>query len=145
MQVIIIAAVLTAADQAVKAVIQRSMFLHESIPVIPDFFHLTYIVNRGAAFGVLENQQWLFLLVAVILFLLYGVFYRNIPRSWLIHCGLGLLLGGALGNALDRALKGAVVDFFDFRVWPVFNVADMGIVIGVLLLLWYSWTHSSTK
>ena len=63
-------------------------------------------------------------------------------------CGLrrsGLLLGGALGNAIDRTFAGAVTDFFDFRIWPVFNVADIGIVVGVALLLWYSWTHLSDK
>ncbi len=143
MQVLCIALLTVLLDQGSKLAIQEEMVLHESIPVLPGFFHITYILNRGAAFGILENQRWLFLLMAAVLFIVYGLFYRRIPDSWLARCGTGLLLGGALGNALDRGLRGAVVDFFDFRIWPVFNVADIGIVVGVCLLLWYSWTHIS--
>jgi signal peptidase II len=134
---------MTVVDQASKFVVQNEMVLHESVPVIPGFFHITYILNRGAAFGILENQQWFFLVIAILLFLLYGIFHKRLPSSCIVHCGVGLLLGGALGNALDRVCTGAVVDFFDFRIWPVFNVADMSIVVGVCLLLWYSWTHVS--
>ncbi len=129
-------------DQGSKLLVQNWMTLHESIPVIPGFFHITYILNRGAAFGILENQQWLFLCMAAVLFILYGVFRKRVPRHCAVQVGLGMLLGGAFGNALDRFCCGAVVDFFDFRIWPVFNIADIGIVAGVCLLLWYSWTHS---
>ena len=124
-------------DQLTKFVVQQEMALHESIPVIPGFFHITYILNKGAAFGILEHQQWLFLIIALILFLLYGVFRKKMPKNPAVSGGAGLLLGGAFA--------GAVTDFFDFRIWPVFNVADIGIVVGVALLLWYSWTHLSDK
>lgn len=143
MQVLCMAFLTVLLDQGSKAAVQKWMILHESIPVIPGFFHITYILNRGAAFGILENQRWLFLLMAGLLFVLYGIFHRNVPSCWQARCGVGMLLGGALGNALDRGIRGAVVDFFDFRVWPVFNIADIGIVVGVCLLLWYSWTHIS--
>lgn len=83
--------------------------------------------------------------MALALFLLYGLFRKKLPATPWGYGGAGLLLGGALGNALDRTLRGAVTDFFDFRIWPVFNVADIGIVVGVALLLWYSWTHISDK
>lgn len=143
MSVLCIALVMTVVDQASKFVVQNEMVLHESVPVIPGFFHITYILNRGAAFGILENQRWFFLAIAMFLFLLYGIFHKHLPSSGIVHSGVGLLLGGALGNALDRVCTGAVVDFLDFRIWPVFNIADMSIVIGVCLLLWYSWTHVS--
>lgn len=143
MQVWCIALAVVILDQGSKWLIQHGMMLHESIPVIPGFFHITYILNRGAAFGILENQRWLFLVMAIILFVLYAVFRKKIPRHEAVQAGTGMLLGGAFGNALDRFLHGAVVDFFDFRIWPVFNVADIGIVVGVFLLLWYSWTHIS--
>lgn len=145
MRVLGIALVVTVIDQLSKLAVQQQMALYESIPVIPGFFHITYILNRGAAFGILEDQQWLFLVMALVLFALYGVFRKKIPRVPRVTLGVGLLLGGTLGNAIDRTLSGAVTDFFDFRIWPVFNVADMGIVIGVLLLLWYNWTHISDK
>jgi signal peptidase II len=143
MLVLWIALLMTAVDQGSKFIIQNEMVLHESIPVIPGFFHITYIVNRGAAFGILENQQWFFLAIALFLFVVYGLFCKRLPSSLIVRIGVGLLLGGALGNALDRFFMGVVIDFFDFRIWPVFNVADMGIVVGVCLLLWYSWTHVS--
>ena len=143
MQVWYIALVIIALDQGSKWLIQQGMTLHESIPVIPEFFHITYILNRGAAFGILENQRWLFLIMAILLFVLYAVFRKKLPEHRAVQAGAGMLLGGAFGNALDRFLHGAVVDFFDFRIWPVFNIADIGIVVGVCLLLWYSWTHIS--
>ncbi|AXL21617.1 signal peptidase II [Megasphaera sp. ASD88] len=143
MQVWYIALVIIALDQGSKWLIQQGMTLHESIPVIPGFFHITYILNRGAAFGILENQRWLFLIMAILLFVLYAVFRKKLPEHRAVQAGAGMLLGGAFGNALDRFLHGAVVDFFDFRIWPVFNIADIGIVVGVCLLLWYSWTHIS--
>ena len=136
-----VAVILT--DQASKYVIAQHMALHESVPVIPGFFHITYILNKGAAFGFLENKQWLFIAVAAALFLLYFIFRKHIPKKRIVRCGMGFLLGGALGDAVDRFLFGAVTDFFDFRVWPVFNVADIGIVIGVGLLVLYCWTHDS--
>lgn len=143
MQVWYIALVIIALDQGSKWLIQQGMTLHESIPVIPGFFHITYILNRGAAFGILENQRWLFLIMAILLFVLYAVFRKKLPEHRAVQAGAGMLLGGAFGNALDRFLHGAVVDFFDFRIWPVFNIADIGIVVGVCMLLWYSWTHIS--
>ena len=143
MQVWYIALVIIALDQGSKWLIQQGMTLHESIPVIPGFFHITYILNRGAAFGILENQRWLFLIMAILLFVLYAVFRKKLPEHRAVQAGAGMLLGGAFGNALDRFLHSAVVDFFDFRIWPVFNIADIGIVVGVCLLLWYSWTHIS--
>ena len=124
-----VAVILT--DQASKYVIAQHMALHESVPVIPGFFHITYILNKGAAFGFLENKQWLFIAVAAALFLLYFIFRKHIPKKRIVRCGMGFLLGGA------------VTVFFDFRVWPVFNVADIGIVIGVGLLVLYCWTHDS--
>lgn len=72
-------------------------------------------------------------------------FSKEDAKNPVVSGGTGLLLGGALGNAVDRTFAGAVTDFFDFRIWPVFNVADIGIVVGVALLLWYSWTHLSDK
>ena len=110
-----IALAVTVVDQLTKLAVQQDMVLHESIPVIPGFFHITYILNRGAAFGILENQQWFFLVIALVLFLLYGLFRKQLPANPWVYGGFGLLLGGALGNALDRTFRGAVTDFFDFQ------------------------------
>lgn len=127
-------------DQAVKWYVRRTMELGESIPVIPDIWHWTYIENHGAAFGILAHQQWFFLLVTVALFGLFFFYRKRIPTqppyfAWAV----GLLLGGALGNAWDRFWLGAVVDYVDFRVWPIFNIADIAICLAVGMLLYYFW------
>lgn len=125
-------------DQLTKYLIQARMATGESIPVIPEVFHITYILNAGAAFGIMQNQTYFF--VGVALCLIAGVIYMypRIPADQPhLRCGVGLLTGGAVGNVIDRMRFGVVVDFFDFRIWPVFNVADICIVIGVCCLILY--------
>lgn len=142
MKTIIIAVLVTLFDQFVKWFVAGHMELGESIPVIPDIFHLTYILNPGAAFGILEGQQWFFLAIVIALFVAYFFLRKRIPEEPLYFpCAIGLLLGGALGNAIDRARLQRVVDFFDFRVWPIFNIADIAICCGVALILLYFWRH----
>lgn len=137
-------AVLTAAlDQWVKWYVSGHMALGESIPLLPGIFHLTYIINHGAAFGILEYQHTLFLAIVALLFLAYIWLRKRIPEKPVYFpLGIGLLLGGALGNAVDRVRLSGVVDFFDFRIWPIFNVADIAICVGVGLILLYFWRHS---
>lgn len=119
-------------DQMVKRLIMSDMPLGMSIPVLPGIFHITYIQNPGAAFGILAQQRWLFIAVGFLFMGAAVVFRRRLRREsrWM-QCGVALLLGGAVGNLVDRILWGAVVDFLDFRVWPVFNIADISIVVGV--------------
>ena len=131
-------------DRVSKWYVAQVMELHESIPVIPGVFHWTYIYNRGAAFGIFENQQWFFLLIVVVLFAAYAWIWRRIPKRPLYFpVGIGMLLGGALGNAIDRVWLPGVVDFFDFRVWPIFNVADIGICVGMACIVWYFWRQDA--
>ena len=140
---VITALLLFAADQISKEAIQHFMDLGETVPLIPHVFHLTYILNPGAAFGILEYQRIFFLLIVVILFAAYFWFRNRIPsRPVYFPVGIGLLLGGALGNAVDRWRLSGVVDFFDFRIWPIFNIADMGICAGVALIVFYFWRSS---
>lgn len=131
-------------DQLVKWFVVNHMELGETIPVIRNVFHLTYILNPGAAFGILPHQDWFFLAIVVALFIAFFVMRKRIPENLLYFpSAVGMLLGGALGNGLDRARLGAVVDFFDFRIWPIFNIADIFICAGVGLIAFYFWRHSS--
>lgn len=113
-----------------------------SIPVIENIFHLTYVENPGAAFGIFQDQRWVFI-VATVLTLGFILWYlRNMdPDIKLLRWGLALIVAGAIGNLIDRILLGYVIDFLDFRVWPVFNVADISIVTGtgltILVILFY--------
>lgn len=123
-------------DQLSKYYIQSSMTLGESIPILPNIFHITYILNPGAAFGLFANQTFFFIVLAVLMIAAVIYFYSAIKResTWM-QVGIGLLLGGAIGNLIDRIQIGMVVDFFDFRIWPIFNIADVGIVCGAFIIV----------
>jgi len=132
-------------DQATKFWIQSRMSYGESIPVISDVFHITYILNPGAAFGILENKTWFFVIVAVILISGVAYIYPRLPKDKpFLKIGAGLLTGGAVGNLIDRVRIGYVVDFFDFRIWPIFNIADICIVCGVACLAYVLLTTPDT-
>lgn len=141
----ILAAVgIAVADQWSKAWIVARFNPYEAKAVIVDFFHLVHIRNTGVAFGLLSNldPKWVNpLLIAATVFAIGGViaYIHFLPRRGPAPFGLGLILGGALGNLIDRARLGYVVDFLDVHWhhhhWPAFNVADIGISVGVILLL----------
>ncbi len=124
-------------DQAVKFFVSSSMRIGESIPVWTGIFHITYIENNGAAFGMLANQRGLFIAAGVVVMAAAVFLYRRLLKeSRLKQWGVALLLGGAAGNLIDRVRIGRVIDFLDFRVWPVFNIADIGICVGVACLMY---------
>lgn len=124
-------------DQFSKYIVVENMALGESIPIIEEVFHLTYILNPGAAFGMFAHNRLFFIAIAVIVIGIIIWARREILASpWEVKAGCGLFLGGAIGNLIDRARHGLVIDFFDFRVWPVFNIADIAICIGVGLIIW---------
>lgn len=109
-----------------------------SIPLIGEYIRLTYVENRGAAFGLLQDQTAFFILVGLVVIVVIVASYRQIKEpSWSLNLALGLQMGGAIGNLIDRIRTGYVVDFFDLTFWPVFNVADSAICIGVGLLAWH--------
>ena len=124
-------------DQATKYFVVQHFAVGESVPVLENIFHWTFILNRGAAFGMLEGSRWLFVVIA--LAVIGGVLYlrKEIEQSGVLACvGAALFTGGAVGNLIDRTLHGVVIDSFDFRIWPIFNVADIAICTGVGLIIW---------
>jgi signal peptidase II len=138
-------AVIFTLDQLTKWWIVETMFLHESLPVLDGFFHLTYVRNPGAAFGFLAGMDPLFrgvfFITANILAMGLIIFYlvKADQRFSLLILGLSMIMAGALGNLADRLRYGEVVDFLDFFLggwhWPAFNVADAAITTGALLLI----------
>lgn len=140
-----LATVVLVLDLATKILVQGGIERFESITVIPGFFDLVHVLNKGAAFGFLNSEHiaWqrpFFIAAAAIavVSILYLI-REGHGREWFGATGLGLLLGGALGNLIDRIRIGYVVDFLDIYVgdwhWPAFNVADIGISIGVTCLI----------
>ncbi len=125
-----------ALDQWSKWLVMEKMALDESIPIIEGIFHLTYVRNPGAAFGMLAYRTTFFIVVTLVIIAGIAFYFTRISDDkLLLKTGLALQVSGAVGNLIDRVRFGHVVDFFDFRVWPVFNVADIGICIGVGILI----------
>ncbi|MBU5674457.1 signal peptidase II [Paenibacillus brevis] len=128
-------------DQATKYWIATSLTINEQIPVIGNFFLITSHRNRGAAFGILQDQRWFFIVVTTVVLIGIVWYMLKIKKSGnrLLQTALALVLGGAVGNFFDRALTGEVVDFLQFNfgsyTFPIFNVADSCIVVGVALII----------
>lgn len=129
-------AFVVAADQVSKLVVRRTMALGQSVPIIPGLFDFTYVRNTGAAFGIMPRHQVFFVLVtaAVVMFILV-LLATGHPHVRIARLALGLTLGGAVGNLIDRLSVGMVIDFLDFKVWPVFNLADSAIVVGTVVFV----------
>lgn len=141
---VLAAAGLTIADQGSKAWIVSHLALYDARAVLVDFFHIVHVRNKGVAFGLLSNldPKWGNpLLIVATMFAIGGVlaYLHFHPHRGPAPFGLGLILGGAIGNLIDRARLGYVVDFLDVHWyhyhWPAFNVADVGITVGVFLLI----------
>ncbi|NLT95203.1 MAG: signal peptidase II [Clostridia bacterium] len=136
------AALVLLIDQGTKYIVKTTMTLYESIPVIPNIFHLTYIENPGAAFGLLANQRLFFIFITMIILTTIIYFYYKLTgEKLLLRIALGMVVGGAVGNLIDRLRMGVVTDFFDFRIWPVFNIADSAIVIGMIYIAYQLLFH----
>lgn len=129
-------------DQITKVYIDRSMQLFDSIPIIENFFHITYVRNRGAAFSFLSNASWrlpFFITVSMIAALVILIAFRKLRDDQrLAQISLAMIFSGAVGNLIDRIRLGEVIDFLDAHWyqhhWPAFNVADSLICVGVFLL-----------
>ena len=122
-------------DQITKFFVETNL-INTRIPVIDNIFYLTYLQNTGGAWGVLENNKTIFIIaipIILIVIIIYLLKNKNISR--LENIGYCMLIGGAIGNYIDRIIRGYVVDFIDFVIWPVFNVADIAVVVGVGLII----------
>jgi len=127
-------------DRLSKYSIKSFLTSTNTYPIIKGIFHFTLVENKGAAFGVFPGYSSFFLIVSFIaIFLIIYLFFKKKLEGKLGEISLGLILGGTLGNLYDRLVYGAVIDFLDFRIWPVFNLADSAITVGIILLMWICW------
>jgi signal peptidase II len=149
----IIASVILVLDQATKLYVDANFRLHETVPVIRNFFHLTYVRNKGAAFGILsDNAIRIPFFITVSIVAMLGIIWyikRLKDDQKLAVFSLSLIFSGALGNLIDRIRLGEVIDFLDVfwqrHHWPAFNVADSAITIGVTLLFIEMWREDRKK
>lgn len=140
MIIIIISIILLCIDQIAKLLVINLLTKTDSIAIIKNFFYLTYINNDGAAFSILVGKRIFLILVAIIvIIMLIHYIKKNNIQNKLEIVSLALIIGGSLGNLMDRVVRGYVIDFLDFKIFnynfPIFNLADTFIVIGVILLL----------
>ena len=133
-------------DQIVKLIVRSSMYIGQSIPVIKDIFHITYVQNRGAAFNMLDGKSLVLILVPAIAIAI-GVWYmeKHLEEHWTLLVSLVLVIAGGIGNLIDRCFMGFVTDMFDFRIWPVFNIADIAVCVGAGLLILYTFALYEEK
>lgn len=125
-------------DQVSKALVRSSIMPGASVPLVRGVFELTYVRNVGAAFGLFPGRQPVFIAVSVAVLVGVAIYWRRArPSEWPVVIALSLIFGGSLGNLIDRVGVGKVTDFFYFSVvdFPVFNVADIAIVGGAILLM----------
>lgn len=140
MIIIIISIILLCIDQISKLLVVNLLTKTDSITIIKNFFYLTYINNDGAAFSILVGKRIFLILIAVlVIVMLIRYIKKNNIQNKLELVSLALIIGGSLGNLMDRVVRGYVIDFLDFKIFnynfPIFNLADTFIVIGVILLL----------
>ncbi|MFC1754336.1 signal peptidase II [Thermoproteota archaeon] len=145
--IVIVVILIVALDQLSKIFISNTLTLNQSFPVIRDFFHVTLVHNTGIAFGMLKGNSTIILIVTIVGL---AIIAYSLRKDLLAnHClsdwkkipaidklAMSLILGGAIANMIDRIRLGYVVDFLDFRIWPVFNIADSCITIGAFILIW---------
>ncbi|WLR52269.1 signal peptidase II [Bacillus tianshenii] len=137
-------------DQITKWLVVTKMTLGQNIPVIEGFFYLTSHRNRGAAWGMLQGQMWFFYIITVVV-VIAVIFYLEKVRKKerLLSWALALILGGAIGNFIDRVLRQEVVDFINVYIfnynYPIFNIADSSLVVGVIFVMIYSFMDSKRE
>ncbi len=147
-----LAGIVIVADFVTKAWVLAVFHLHERMAVT-SFFNLVLVMNPGASFSFLADaggwQRWFFIVLALAISAWLVAMIRRHAAERLMPAALALVLGGALGNVIDRVRFGAVVDFLDFHVagwhWPAFNVADSAITVGVILLVWQQLRHNEPQ
>ena len=127
-------------DQITKFLVVKNFELNETLPIINSIFHLTYVQNTGAGFGILKNFNFLLISISIAVIIYIFYYFKKIEDNekllWIL---LAFVLAGTIGNLIDRVRFSYVIDFLDFRIWPVFNIADSFITIGIIGLIIYFW------
>lgn len=131
-------------DQLIKCIIDKMLYLHQTLPIVSSFFSITYVKNEGAAWSLFAGRKILLIIISLLaIFALYYYFVKGKQLKIVERVSYGLLFGGILGNLLDRIARGYVIDFLEFTIFgyhfPIFNIADICIVIGIFFIIIYLW------
>lgn len=145
MIVFIVIALVLFLDQLTKWLVRAHFLLGESYDVIEGAFSITYIENKGAAFGLGEGNAFVFVLVAIIVSVVMIYYYKGQEKNFWLSLGASLILSGAWGNLIDRVMKGSVTDMFNFHIWPVFNIADIAVCLGCFFFILYIFKEPNKR
>ena len=142
--IIIVVIISLLLDIGSKFLVSRIFILNESKTIIDNFLDITYVRNTGAAWSILDNNTWMVTVISLLIIIgIICYVYRNRVSKKILKIGYGLILGGAIGNFIDRIVYGYVIDFIDIDIfgwnYPIFNLADMFIVVGVILVMIDTW------
>lgn len=142
--IIIVVIISLLLDIGSKFLVSRIFILNESKTIIDNFLNITYVRNTGAAWSILDNNTWIVTVISLLIIIgIICYVYRNRVSKKILKIGYGLILGGAIGNFIDRIVYGYVIDFIDIDIfgwnYPIFNLADMFIVVGVILVMIDAW------
>lgn len=124
-------------DQTLKKIVEKYITPGVRINVINGVLYISHVRNDGAAFGILKGRNWLFVIITLVAIGFIFFYYKRFQEIHRMRISLGFLLGGAIGNLIDRIRIGHVTDFIDFRFWPAFNVADIAVSTGAVMLVIY--------
>jgi signal peptidase II len=127
---------IVAIDRVSKYYILKKLSPYQSIPIIKNVFHLSLVYNTGVAFGIFKGNNFIFIIVSFLLLLLLIRYLKDKETQRNFKIALVLIISGAIGNLIDRISLGYVVDFLDLRIWPVFNIADTSISLGLILIVY---------
>lgn len=148
-KIILISILVLMIDIITKQIVINFMIEHQSISIIKDFFSITYAKNTGVAFSFLEGKVPLIIIMTTIIIFIILKYIKSTSPNKIESICYGFLLGGAIGNLLDRIIYGYVIDFLDFNIfgysYPIFNLADTFIVIGIIILIIFSFIESRNK
>jgi len=144
MKILQVSVIVVILDQLTKALTRSYLSLYDSIPIIPKFFHLTYVTNDGMAFGLnFPGGIYIFTGLSILLTIfLFWYLWKERDSHFVLRLSLSMIMGGAIGNLIDRIIFGKVVDFMDFMIgdyhWYIFNIADSFVTIGMTIFIYYS-------
>jgi len=142
----LIAALIVIADQAIKYFVHNSMRISQSIPLVKNVLQLTYVRNTGAAFSLFVGFSSYLVVIGLIVAAVVVYFhYKGPKKNYYLQVGLAFVLGGSLGNLIDRVFRGYVIDYVDIMIWPVFNLADIMINVGVILIAYKLFAEEEKK
>ena len=132
-------------DIFTKFLVRKYIDLNESLPLIKNILHITKVHNTGAVWGILQNNNIFFIITSIIILSILTYYFKDLAKSNASVFFIALIFSGAIGNLIDRIFFGFVIDFIDFRIWPVFNIADSALIIGIIGIIFLNLTNKDDK